>query len=149
MTITRTDPNTIFLGGGDDRPIIVNDLASAVTTPFLTPGMLIARDDVGGVIRWKLAAADIAGPPAVALDQPFENLGVDDVYAVGDLVYAAVGRKGEAYWMLIASGQSVDAGDILGSAGDGTLKTGATVALFSALESKDAVANTRIRVEVL
>lgn len=146
MAITRLDPNTIFLGGGDDRPVIVNDLAAAAT---ITPGHLIERDDVGNVIRWKLATADIAGPPAVALDQPELNLGVNDNYAVGDLVKAAILRKGEAAWMLIASGQNIGAGDLLGSAGNGTLKSGATVARFSALESKNAVALTRIRVEAL
>lgn len=146
MAITRLDPNTIFLGGGDDRPIIVNDLAAAAA---ITPGHLIERDHVTGVHRWKLATADIAGPPAVALDQPELNLGVSDNYAIGDLVKAAILRKGEVAWMLIASGQTVETGDLLGSAGSGTLKTGATVARFSALENKTAVALTRIRVEAL
>ena len=146
MAITRLDPNTIFLGGGDDRPIIVNDLAAAAS---IRPGMLIERDHVTGVHRWKQATADIAGPPAVALDQPELNLGVDDLYAIGDLVKAAVLRKGEVAWMLIASGQTIETGDLLGSAGGGTLKSGATVARFSALENKTAVALTRIRVEAL
>jgi hypothetical protein len=147
MTITRTNPNTIFLGGGDDRPIIVNDLATAA---IVTPGMLIERDNVGGVIRWKLATADIAGETVVALDQSEVNKGVDDTYAVGDLVKAAHLRKGETAWMLIASGQNVDAGDLLGSAGGGTLKTGATVARFLALENKPTVTVlTRIRVSAI
>jgi hypothetical protein len=144
MSITRNNPNTVYLGGGRT---VVNDLATAVE---LTPGYLVERDDVGGVVRWKLATADIAGPPAVACDQPYLNKGVDDVYAAGDLVDVSVLHKGGTAWMFIASGQNIAVGDLLGSAGDGTLKSGATVARFSALETKaNVTALTRIRVEAL
>jgi hypothetical protein len=144
MSITRTNPNTIFLGGSRTE---VGDLAAATS---ITPGMLVERDDVGSVIRWKLATADIAGPPAVATEQASVNKGVDDVYATGDLMEVSIGHKGAAFWMLIASGQNIAAGDLLGSAGNGTLKSGATVARFSALETKATVTvTTRIRVEAL
>jgi hypothetical protein len=144
MSITRTNPNTIFLGGSRTE---VGDLAAAAS---ITPGMLVERDDVGSVIRWKLATADIAGPPAVATEQASVNKGVDDVYATGDLMEVSIGHKGAAFWMLIASGQNIAAGDLLGSAGNGTLKSGATVARFSALETKATVTvTTRIRVEAL
>jgi hypothetical protein len=144
MSITRTNPNTIFLGGSRTE---VGDLAAATS---ITPGMLVERDDVGSVIRWKLATADIAGPPAVATGQASVNKGVDDVYATGDLMEVSIGHKGAAFWMLIASGQNIAAGDLLGSAGNGTLKSGATVARFSALETKATVTvTTRIRVEAL
>lgn len=144
MSVTRNDPATIFLGGDQTQ---VGDLAAAAV---ITPGHLVERDDVGNIIRWKVATADIAGPPAVALNQSMLNKEVDDTYAVGDLVEASIGHKGAAYWMLIASGQNIAAGDLLGSAGDGTLKINATVNRFTALETKASVTVlTRIRVEVL
>lgn len=144
MSITRLNPNTVFLGG--DRTQI-GDLAAAAV---ITPGHLVERDNVGGVIRWKLATADIAGEPAVATDQAMLNKGVDDTYAIGDLMEVSVLHKGAHAWMLIASGQNVEAGDLLGSAGGGTLKTGATVARFVALENKPNVTTlTRIRVEAI
>lgn len=144
MSITRNNPNTIFLGG--DRTQI-GDLAAAVA---ITPGHLVERDNVAGVIRWKLASTDIAGEPAVATDQSMLNKGVDDVYAIGDLMEVSVLHKGASAWMLIASGQNIDAGDLLGSAGGGTLKSGATVARFIALENKPTVTvTTRIRVEAI
>lgn len=144
MSITRNNPNTIFLGGDRTQ---VNDLAGAAT---ITPGHLVERDNVGGVIRWKLASADIAGEPAVATDQSMLNKGVDDNYAAGDLVEVSVLHKGASAWMLIASGQNIDAGDLLGSAGGGTLKSGATVARFIALENKPTVTvTTRIRVSAI
>ncbi len=144
MTITRLNPNTVYLGGGRTQ---VNDLAAATA---ITPGMLVERDDVGGVIRWKLASADIAGAPAVATEQSMSNKGPDDAYALNDLVEVSILHKGGAAWMFIGSGQNISAGDLLGSAGAGLLKSGATVARFTALESPGAVlVTTRIRVEAL
>lgn len=145
MAITRNNPNTVYLGGSR---IQIGDLAAAAA---ITPGMLVARDNVGGVIRWKLAAADIDGPPAVATDMTMLNKGPDDACAIGDLIEVSILQKGAHAWMFIASGAAVEAGDLLGSHGtSGQLKTGATVALFSALENKTATAAlTRIRVEAL
>jgi hypothetical protein len=133
MTIPRFDPNTIFTGGDQT---IVNDLAASAV---LKPGHLVERFNNAGVIRWRVATVNLDGPAAEALDHPMANKGVDDTYAIGDLVEVGLGHKGAAYWMLIASGQNVAAGDLLGSAGDGTLKTGATVARFTALENKPTV----------
>lgn len=142
MSITRNNPNTIHLGGEMTE---VGDIACAAT---IRPGYLVQIDNVGGVIRWKVAATDIAGPTAVALDQPELNKGVDDDYAANDLARVGMLQKGATAWMLIASGQNVEAGDLLGSAGGGTLKTGATVSLFTALENKPTVTTlTRIRVQ--
>lgn len=144
MSVTRFDPNTIFLGG---EQTVVADLAASEA---ITPGHLVERYNNGGIIRWRKATTDIAGPPAVALDHSMANKGVDDAYAAADLVEVGIGHKGAAYWMYIASGQNVAAGDLLGSAGSGTLKTGATVARFTALENKPTVTVlTRIRVEAL
>jgi len=144
MTITRHDPNTVFLGGTRTQ---IGDLAASEA---ITPGHLVERFDNGGVIRWRLATTDIAGPPAVATEQAMVNKGVDDAYAANDLMEVGIGHKGSAWWMFIASGQNVAAGDLLGSAGSGTLKTGATVARFTALESKaNVTVTTRIRVEAL
>jgi hypothetical protein len=151
MSITRYNPNTIFLGGGDDRPIIINDVACSIA---ITPGMLIERFNNGGITRWRPSTTNgLAGPATVALDQPEVNKGVDDVYAIGDLVKAVAMRKGEAAWMLIPSGQNVAYGDHLGDNGSvvaGTLKTSPTVPRFVALENKPTVsALTRLRVEAL
>lgn len=144
MSITRYDPNTVFLGG---ERVQTGDLA---VSEEIVPGMLVERFNNGGVIRWRKATADLAVPPAVATEQTMLNKGVDDVYAAGDLAEVSILQKGGTAWMFIASGQNVAAGVQLGSAGDGTLKTGATVALFTALENKPNVtARTRIRVEAL
>lgn len=145
MAITRSDPNTIFLGGDRTQ---VNDLAASEA---ITPGHLVERFISAGVLRWRKATTDIAGPPALATEQSMMNLGVDDAYAANDLVEVSILHKGAEGWGFIASGQTITAGTLLGSAGSGTLKSGATVARFTALESKTAASSglTRIRVEAV
>ncbi|MFI5222676.1 MAG: hypothetical protein ACHQX3_00275 [Nitrospirales bacterium] len=144
MAITRTDPNTIFLGG---ERVQVGDLA---VSEVLTPGMGVERFNNAGVVRWRKATADAAGPAAVITNQSMMNKGVNDTYPIGDLAEVSILYPGATAWMLIASGQSIAAGDKLGNAGDGTLKKNATVNLYTALENKPTVqAATRIRVEAL
>jgi len=144
MSITQNDPGTIFLGGDRTQ---VGDLACSEE---LTPGFGVERFNNGGIIRWRKAPADVANPAAVATNQSMLNKGVSDVYAAGDLVEVSILHKGATAWMFIASGQNIAAGDVLGNAGDGTLKGTPTVALYSALENKPTVTTrTRIRVEAL
>src|SRR5678816_4029949 len=121
MSITRNNPNTVYLGDMRKPHTVVGDIAAAA---IIYPGALVQRDNVGGIIRWKVAAADIAGPPAVAIDMPYLNKGVDDPCAVGDLIDVVILGKGDIAWMFVASGAAVEAGDILGSHGtSGQLKT--------------------------
>lgn len=146
MTITRNNPNTVFLGGLRDQ---IGDLAASET---IRPGHLVDRFNNAGVIRWrKHATASIAVARAVATDQAMVNKGVDDDYLVGDLMEVSILHAGATAWMFIASGQNIVAGNKLESAGDGTLKIfGAGVVLFSALENKPTVQTlTRIRVEAV
>lgn len=145
MSIVRNNPNTVFLGG---NRIQVNDLASSES---ITPGHLIDSFNNGGIQRWrKHATASIACAKTVATEQSMVNKGVDDVYAIGDLVEASILEPGATAWMFLASGQTIVHGNKLESAGDGTLKVfAAGIVLFKALENKTALALTRIRVEAV
>jgi hypothetical protein len=145
MSITRFDPNTVFLGGKREQ---IGDLAASEA---ITPGHLVDRFNNAGVIRWrKHATASIACAKAVATEHAMANKGVDDAYAANDLVEVSILSPGAVAWMFIASGQTIVAGDKLESAGDGTLKKfAAGVVLFSALEAKTATALTRLRVEAV
>jgi hypothetical protein len=144
MSVTQNDPGTVFLGG--DR----TQIGDLVVSEAVTPGMLVERFNNSGVIRWRKATADIAGAAAVVMNQSMLNLGVDTAYAAGDLAEVSILHPGASAWMFIASGQNVAAGVLLGSAGDGTLKTGATVARFVADENKPTVTvQTRIRVTAI
>jgi hypothetical protein len=87
---------------------------------------------------------------AVATEQSMLNKAYTDAYAANDLVEVSIGAPGCKFWMHIASGQTIVAGNKLESNGDGTLKIfSAGIPLFSALENKTAVADTMIRVEVI
>lgn len=145
MSITRYDPNTIWLGG---PRTVINDMAAKAA---ITPGHLVERVNTAGVWRWqKHATAGGDAQRAVATEQSMLNKGVSDDYAVGDLVEVAELGMGSNAWMFIASGQNIAYGQKLESAGDGTLRALASgTALFVALETKaNVTALTRIRVEV-
>lgn len=145
MSITKETPNTIHLGGDG---VLVNDLVAIET---ITPGMIIERQNDSGTLKFGVqdtASEDCAR--IFALNQSMLNKGVDDNYAAGDLVEAIVAKPGCVIWGLIASGQNITQGQYLEAAGDGTFKVyNAGVRLASALESKNATALTRIRVEVM
>lgn len=146
MAITRLDPNTIFLGGEHTQ---LGDLAASEA---ITPGHLVERFNSAGVIRFrKHATAGANTAQLVALNHAMANKGPDDAYAANDLVEVSAARGGAAYWMLIASGQNIAAGNRLESAGDGTLRIlAAGTALFTALENKPNVTvATRLRVEAI
>jgi hypothetical protein len=142
--ITRNDPNTIFLGG---PRTVVNDLAAAVA---IRPGMLVEKFNNAGVWRLKPHTLTSKEGTQYATEQSMLNLGVDDVYAINDLVETSIGAPGSTFWALIASGQTIVFGNALESAGDGTLKVYSSgIKIATALESKTATALTRLRVEVV
>lgn len=148
MSITRQNPNTIFLGG--DRTQI-NDMAAKAA---FTPGHLVERVNTAGVWQWQKNSNTTATKPnefAVATEQSMLNKGVDDAYAAGDLAEISIGHKGSSWWMFIASGQNIAYGDKLQSAGDGTLSIYSDRDIIAvALETKANVTTlTRIRVEAL
>lgn len=145
MSITKQSPRTIFLGGTRTE---VNEFALA---EIASPGHLVELDNNAGVIRWKKAVAATAESPAVLTEQSMLNKAYTDAYAAGDLAEVSIGHRGATFWMHIASGQNIAAGDKLESAGDGTLCIlAAGKALFTALENKPNVTqDTMIRVEVL
>ena len=148
MTITRYDPNTIFLGGTK------TDQSDLAASEAITPGHLVEKFNSAGTIRWRKCTNTTANKSmghTVALNHPMANKGVDDAYAAGDLVEVGVGHVGSQFWMLIASGQVLTAGAALESAGNGTLRAFSTGAvLFTADENKTAAdtGQTRIRVTV-
>jgi hypothetical protein len=145
MSITRLNPNTIFLGG---NRVQVNDLAAS---EVITPGQLVERFNNAGVIRWRKNTIVTGNlPAAFATEHAMANKGVDDTYAANDLVEVSICEPGAAVWAYIASGQTIVAGNQLQAVSGGTLaiySSGSLVA--TALENKTAAVLTRIRVEAV
>jgi len=134
-------PNKILLNNADsiqkERP----------ADGSITPGHLIELKSTG-----KVGVHSTAGGIAqksFAINQDFIGGSIDKLYADGDNVIYHVCAPGTEIYGLIASGVSVSIGGALESAGDGTLKARSSGALIAyALETKVAVASTRLKVEV-
>lgn len=144
--ITKLDPWTIWLGGPKTE---VNDLAAGVV---ITPGMLCQRYVPSGTINRVRphATAGGGGPKLIAVEHSMANKSVNDDYQVNDLVELIACAGGTTAWAWVPSGANIAFGALLESNGDGTLRAGTTVPLFSALESINATSGrTRIRVESL
>lgn len=158
MAIVKRPPNTIYLGGGgpggEGGITYVNDFVAGVE---IRPGMEIESYDDGGVTKWRpKSSATTVGAPAFALEQLMLNLGIDHLYAIGDLVQAGIMRHGSMVLALIPSGQNIANQDYLQSNGDGMLKeatstaAGDGVARYRSHDQLGAVTVlTRCRVEVL
>lgn len=133
MAITLNQPNTIHLSGYAEE---VGDLAAGVK---ICPGMLVERYNPSGTqVRCRPhATASVATATMFAVEQSELNQGVNDGYAVNDLVRAKHVSQPGTVWALIASGQNITAGQKLESNGDGSLKAYATLgaAIAYALET--------------
>ena len=149
MAVTKNNPYTIHLGG---PCTIVNDIAASEA---ILPGHLIER--VSGAYR-KHADNQARAQGCFALNQPEINKDFDYPYAALDLVVAGVGVPGSSFLAWLASGENATDGDLLTSAGDGTLEVTAdpAIATARAIEDKDATfddtyasGDVRIRVELL
>lgn len=159
MSISKLNPNTIWLGGPvhevahDDADGLGTHKASAA----ITPGMLVEQHADSGELKWRPHDTDSEQVSlAVALNQPYLNKGIDDDYAIGDLVRVGWFAPGSTFYGIIPSGQDIAVGEYLQSNGDGKLKTAsattatANVAKFQSLDAPGAVvADTRIRVQVI
>ena len=111
----------------------------------ITPGMLLQFDGLD--VKPHISAA---GPFIVAVEAPWRaGAGIDDNFDVaGENVPYHYLLSGEEAYMLIAAGEDISVGELLGTAADGTLQTGGTA--FRALEAVDNSAGytaARIHVE--
>lgn len=89
----------------------------------ITPGHLIELFDVSGVGEWRkhgTAAANTAKAFALERDELGKEITV--AYATNDKVKAGFFAPGMMVNALIASGQNLNVGDFLESAGNGTLR---------------------------
>lgn len=145
MAITKYPPNTIWLGG---EMKVVNDVAAG---GIFSPGHLIERYNSSGTpLLRKHSGAAGAAAKMFALNQSMLNKGVDDAYAVGDLVEYGIFSPGSTVWALIGV-LTVIQGSLLESAGNGTLRlVTAGFPIAQAIEGKvGASGETRVRVEIL
>jgi hypothetical protein len=115
----------------------------------IMPGHLVVMTATGTVI--KHGTASVRTAPNFALERNEMGKGIDDAYAVNDVVKVGMFSQGERVLALIASGANIAKAALLESAGDGTLKAGATQPIGRALEAVNNVGpgEARITVEIM
>lgn len=136
--------NTVYLMGDFGNKYDEGRAAAAIT-----PGHLIERESAG-----TLSVHDTAGGETavkVAVEDSLQGRTIDDAYAEGELVRYVIPQKGDRLYMILTTAQTIVVGDLLASAGNGTLQAvGSDTPLF---EAQEAVTTTgtvaRIIVSVL
>lgn len=125
----------------------------AIAGGAITPGMLIKLDSAGEVV----VHATQGGPAEklFALEDALQGNSIDDAYATDDLVGYVAASPGDVVYAYLDVGENVVIGDLLVSAGNGSLekRTSTYIALAIALEalnlSDSEHAAGRIRVRIL
>ena len=115
----------------------------------ITPGHLVTFNSSGDLIKHNSAGGICARAFAMEREEMGQDIDVD--YAVDDTVKVGVFPPGTRVNAFIASGQNIQKGELLESAGDGTLRARASgETLGRSLEEVGAVTVlTRLRVEVM
>lgn len=93
----------------------------ALASGIFSPGHLIAKDSNGKVL--KHATEGGFAMPRIATEAVLnQGKTIDDAYAVGDLAFYREVARGEHVQAFLKAGANYAQGDLLMSAGDGTLK---------------------------
>lgn len=151
MALNKRAPNTIHLGGPIEK---LNEHVAGVE---ITPGdELEFYDDSGKMKLRPLASATQMATGIIALEKLLHNKGVDDTYAVGELVIAAKFLPGSSFWGRTPSGQNIQAGEPMQPNGNGMHKSatsaaaGDGLAVYQALDAPGLVAETtRVKLQRL
>lgn len=144
-TPSDTHPKTILLKGNT-----VPASERAAGESGILPGMLLNVDANGEFI--KHATATGVASPLFARESSFIGGSIDTAFEAGDTVCAWHGRSGDQFYALVEEEAQIAIGDLLESAGDGSLQEGTTSPIVRALEAvntQTVSGPVRIRVEVL
>jgi hypothetical protein len=115
----------------------------------ITPGHLVTFDSSGNLIKHNVAGGFTQ--TAFALEREEMGDDIDVAYAINDTVKVGVFGPGTRVNALIASGQNINKGDYVESAGNGTLRVfGSGTRLGRSLENTGAVTVlSRMRTEIV
>ena len=95
----------------------IEEIVSAGT---ITPGHLIAEGS-GGTVAVHGSAGQNA-IPMFALEDELQGNGIDDDYSSADQVQCWYPYRGDQVYCILADGETIVIGDLLESAGDGTVQ---------------------------
>ena len=86
----------------------------------ITPGMLIAEGSGGTVAAHASAGGNAI--PMFALEDELQGKEISDTYVSGDQVQCWYPYRGDQVYAILKDGETIVVGDLLESAGDGTLQ---------------------------
>lgn len=114
-------PNTILLSiNGEHRPITERHTGAA----NILPGYLVEVNSSNRVVVHSDEGED--AQPIFVLESPYAQNhalpAIDQAYANGDLARTVYAQPGDRIYAWLASGEDVEIGEALESAGDGTLQ---------------------------
>jgi hypothetical protein len=114
----------------------------------IKPGHLLTINSDSETVVHASAAAKAA--PVVAIENSLIGSTIETAYAEGDLVRLWHLNSGDWFYGILEDGHTVAVGDLLESAGDGTLQKGSGVPVARAVEAvTTSGATKRIRAQVL
>lgn len=103
MSVLEVLPNKIELRG-----VFTYDKATP-TSVAATPGQIVELFDTGTTVQWRFPADAVTMVEMAIVLEDFENdLGIGDLYTIGDLMNIGYPSIGGRAWMLVKSGQTVD-----------------------------------------
>ena len=125
-----------------------------VAASVIKPGALVTLNADGKVIPHNLDGGNAI--PMFALEDELQGKTIEDEYATGDPVQVWVAGRGDIVYALANSGATINVGDFLVSAGDGTLKPAGTASgdvvvhahaiIGQAISAKDASGRVKVRI---
>jgi len=124
----------------------------AAAAEAITPGMLVTLNSSGLVIKHATAAG--AASRDFALERNEMGKDIDTAYAINDIVKVGMFAPGERVLALIASGQNIALGATVESAGNGTVRAGATAGgvigkATEAVNNATGPGNARLTIEIM
>lgn len=112
---------------------------AVATAVAITPGELLQWTPGAATVRAHAVAAGSVTPKMVALESQTPEdetaFSVDDPYDASDLVYFAVAKPGDEYYMWLANGENAALQALLQSDGNGELQVLGTVVAGTLAES--------------
>ena len=153
--MTASGYRTITISTADPfGPTQEEALAAAAVTPgelleFASSGNLQAHSSGGGAVGAKMVALETIHGDAQGSEQ------IDIDYASADVVYYAVGRPGDVFYMWLAGSENASKGNHLESDGAGALQvvtpgtddTAGSIVAVAAEDNDNSTNGSRVRIK--
>lgn len=133
------------------QPEILDDEEMCEAAEAITPGHLVGWNAGGLLVKHATAGGNAARNFALEREELGDD--IDTAYASGDQVKVGAFKQGDRVYSIIASGQDIEKGEFLESAGNGKLRVLASgTPLAQAVEDVDNSAgpgDARLRVQIV